>query len=99
MNDSVIVTTTRRCLESNMNKEIIFDPETWYSTTQIVQLARQGYAPFRSLSTLYSIINTGKIQVVARGTTKRKKYFIQGKDLVMFAESQKITINKDDKQM
>ena len=80
--------------------DIVFDLEKWYTTTQVVQLARQGYSPFRSLTTLYSLINTGKIQVVARGENKKKKYFIQGKELVRFAESQKVTIsNNNVKQM
>ncbi len=78
-----------------MKDNIVFDPEKWYTTTQVVQLARQGYSPFRSLSTLYSLINTGQIQVVARGDNEKKKYFIQGKELTRFAESQMTTINKD----
>ena len=76
--------------------EIEFDNEKWYTTTQVIQLARQGYSPFRSLSTLYKIINSGKIEVVIRGDGKKKKYYIQGKELVRFAESEKVTINNQD---
>ena len=55
-----------------------------------------GYSPFKSLTTLYALIKAGKIKVVVRGDEKRKKYFIQGKDIVTFAESQKITITQTD---
>lgn len=55
-----------------------------------------GYSPFKSLSTLYALIKAGKIKVVVRGDENRKKYFIQGKDIVTFAESQKITITQTD---
>jgi len=80
--------------------EITFDENKWYSTTEVVQLAKQGYAPFKSLGTLYSIIQAGKIPVVIRGDENRKKYYIQGKDLVTFSESQKVSVtNKDEEQM
>jgi hypothetical protein len=83
-----------------MREDIIFDLEKWYTTTQVVQLARQGYSPFKSLGVLYKIIHSGQISVVARGDKEKKKYFIQGKELVKFAESQKVTITKKDgKQM
>ena len=79
-----------------MKEDIVFDPEKWYTTTEVVQLARQGYSPFRSLSTVYSLINSGQLKVVARGDNEKKKYFIQGKEIVRFAESQTTTINKPD---
>lgn len=83
-----------------MSKEqLVFDLEKWYTTTQVVDLARQGYSPFRSLSTLYALIHSGELQVVARGENKKKKFFIQGKEIVRYAESQRITINPNDKQM
>lgn len=53
-----------------------------------------GYSPFKSLSTLYALIKAGKIKVVVRGDENRKKYFIQGKDIITFAESQKVTISQ-----
>lgn len=71
-----------------------FSLEKWYTTTQVVDLARQGYSPFKSLSTLYRLINEGKLKVVVSGDAKRKKFFIQGKDIVSFAEGQKTTISK-----
>jgi hypothetical protein len=77
-----------------MTEELVFDLEKWYTTAQVVQLARQGYSPFRSLSTLYSLINNGKISVVARGENEKKKFFIQGKEIVRYAESQATTIHK-----
>jgi hypothetical protein len=77
------------------NIDIVFDPEKWYTTSQVVQLSRQGYSPFKSLTTLYKLIHTGQIQVVARGDDKKKKFFIQGKDIVLFAESQKILVSKE----
>lgn len=73
---------------------IVFDPDKWYTTTQVVELARQGYSPFKSLSTLYKLINEGKLNVVIRGDENRKKFFIQGKDISSFAESQKVTVSQ-----
>ncbi len=77
-------------------QELEFDPEKWYTTTQVVQLARQGYSPFRSLATLYKLINSGELRVVARGDNEKKKYFIQGKEMVRYAESQNATLSKKD---
>lgn len=75
-----------------VKEKIEFDPEKWYTTSQAVLLAREGYSPFRSLSTIYSLINTGKLKVVARGENKKKKYYIQGKEIQRYAESQQVTI-------
>ena len=83
-----------------IQNEIEFDPEKWYTTSQVVKLAQQGYSPFKSLTTLYKIINSGKLEIVVIGDLAKKKYYIQGKELVKFAESQKVTINNQDvKQM
>lgn len=83
-----------------MSKEpLVFDLEKWYTTTQVVELARQGYSPFRSLTTLYTLIHSGELQVVARGDKQKKKFFIQGKEIVRYAESQRITIQSNGKQM
>ncbi len=77
------------------NEEIEFDQEKWYTTSQAVQLARQGYSPFRTLSVLYKIIKSGDLKVVARGDNVKKKYFIQGKEIVRYAKSQEITISNN----
>jgi len=79
-------------------QKIDFQLEKYYTTTQIVDLARQGYFPYRSLSKIYAIINSGKILVIARGDNKKKKYYIQGKELVKYAESQKVLINNNNEK-
>ena len=80
------------------NNIVEFNADLWNTTTEVVNLSRQGYSPFKSLSTLYRLIHDGKIPVVARGENKKKKYFIQGKDIIAFAESQKITLGKSDEE-
>jgi len=83
-----------------MDRSIVFDQEKWYTTSQVIDLAREGYVPFKSLQTLYTLIHSGKIKVVERGESKnKKKWYIQGKELVKYAESQKVTLHKNVKQM
>jgi len=83
-----------------MKDKIEFDLEKWYTTTQVVTLSKEGYFPFRSLAILYGLIHSGKLKVVARGEGKKKKFYIQGKELTRYAESQQITIHQNNgKQM
>ena len=83
-----------------MKEKIEFDSEKWYTTTQVVSLSKEGYFPFRSLAVLYSLIHNSKLKVVARGEGKKKKFYIQGKELTRYAESQQVTIhNNNGKQM
>lgn len=82
-----------------MSEKLVFDQEKWYTTSQVIDLAKDGYVPFKSLNTLYELIHQGKIKVVERGESKKKKYYIQGKELVKYAENQKVTLKANGKQM
>lgn len=77
-----------------MKKEITFDSEMWYSTSQIVELSRAGFFPYKSISTIYELIRSGKLPVVIKGDENKRTYSVQGKDLAAFAESQKIVLEK-----
>lgn len=71
------------------------NPELWYTTAQIADLGKQGLFPFKSVSSIYQIINSGEIKYISKGN----QFLIQGKELIRFSETLNKAKQEHDKQV
>ena len=63
--------------------------EQWYSTVELAKLGKENWLPFRSQETWLSLIKSGKLKAITKGTEERKSYAVQGGDVLDFLANEK----------
>jgi len=71
------------------------DPEKWYSITDLVALAKDGYVPFLSRTTWTDLVQSKKLPYLIKGDENKKVYMLQGKDIISYLDESKIPENKE----
>lgn len=65
--------------------------EKWYTVSELALLAKDGFVPFQSPHTWYTIINSGGIKHIVKGRKEKgpKTFLVQGRDLKEYLNSLK----------
>ena len=67
----------------------MIEKEKWYSISELVALAKEGYLPFKGRQTWVELIKAGKLKAVSKGNAERKAYTVHGTDVLALVESLK----------
>jgi len=68
--------------------------DQWYSISDLVNFSKQGLLPVKSPSTWLKAIKEGKLKAFAKDPDGiRKRYSIQGKDILEFIEKNQNAAN------
>lgn len=67
-----------------------FDNNSFYSTTELIELGQKDLFPIKTMATLNRLINKKRIRVTNVGTGKRKVYRIRGEWINNFLKEVKV---------
>lgn len=62
------------------------DPDKFYTITELLELGRKGYLPYKVRRFWFERIREGKVRAIKKGTGPRFTYCIEGKDLINFLD-------------
>lgn len=65
----------------------MINPRKYYTITDLLKLAKEGFFPIKSRTTIMRLIQSGKLPVANTSSGGKRTYFIKGEDLLAFLDS------------
>ena len=66
----------------------MINPQKYYQVKEVAELGKEGFFPFKSVTSIYDLINSGKLKAFrASAAGDKVTVRIQGSDLLNFLDS------------